>query len=109
MGSGAGGKSAGIAAAVGGGVGDSVVGAALREDGEADAIDGAGGFGTMRGEHAVASKATTRNAASRDRMPLGRTREAGGGARPDYSPITAQRKPIMMKKPVNRAMRPRPP
>jgi hypothetical protein len=26
-----------------------------------------------------------------------------------YSPITAQRKPIMMKKPLNRAMRPRPP
>ena len=26
-----------------------------------------------------------------------------------YSPITAQRKPIMMKKPVNRAMRPSPP
>src|SRR5690242_11352496 len=31
------------------------------------------------------------------------------GDRPGYSPITAQSNPIMMKKPVNRAMRPRPP
>ena len=34
---------------------------------------------------------------------------AGGGATGDYSPITAQRKPIMMKKPLNRAIRPMPP
>jgi hypothetical protein len=34
----------------------------------------------------------------------------GGGADlVGYSPITAQRKPIMMKKPLNRAMRPMPP
>ncbi len=38
--------------------------------------------------------------------------DGGGGLRPassGYSPITDQRKPIMMKKPVNRAIRPRPP
>jgi hypothetical protein len=39
--------------------------------------------------------------------------ELSGGRRPasarDYSPMTAQRKPIMMKKPVNRAIRPMPP
>jgi len=35
---------------------------------------------------------------------------AGGrGATGDYSPITAQRKPIMMKKPLNSAIRPIPP
>src|SRR5690349_24711613 len=31
------------------------------------------------------------------------------GDRPGYSPITAQSSPIMMKKPVNSAIRPRPP
>ena len=37
-----------------------------------------------------------------------RGRRSGDGSR-SYSPITAQRKPIMMKKPLNRAIRPIPP
>ena len=34
---------------------------------------------------------------------------ARGAVWPDYSPITDQRKPIMMKKPVNMAISPMPP
>jgi hypothetical protein len=37
-----------------------------------------------------------------------RGRRSGDRSR-NYSPITAQRKPIMMKKPLNRAIRPIPP
>jgi hypothetical protein len=46
-------------------------------------------------------------ARTHDDPGTGRGREAAGVA--DYSPITAQRKPIMMKKPLNRAIRPIPP
>ena len=49
--------------------------------------------------------------------PAGESNDPGGtgvggrrtGATGDYSPITAQRKPIMMKKPLNSAIRPIPP
>ena len=38
-----------------------------------------------------------------------RSAVAADRQRPGYSPITAQRKPIMMKKPLNSAIRPIPP
>ena len=43
--------------------------------------------------------------ADRGREERGERRSAGG----DYSPITDQSRPIMMKKPLNRAIRPMPP